>query len=42
MAWNVVTSTSREAAQNYGMDDLPEHDTRYDIADEHLELVRQL
>lgn len=42
MAWNVVTSTSREAARNYGMDDLPEHDTRYDIADEYLELVRQL
>jgi FMN-dependent oxidoreductase (nitrilotriacetate monooxygenase family) len=42
MGWNVVTSTSRFAAQNFGMDDLPEHDTRYDLADEYLELCRRL
>ncbi|WP_149535642.1 NtaA/DmoA family FMN-dependent monooxygenase [Siccirubricoccus phaeus] len=41
-AWNVVTSASPTAAQNYGQDDLPEHDTRYDIADEYLDLVRKL
>jgi FMN-dependent oxidoreductase (nitrilotriacetate monooxygenase family) len=41
-AWNVVTSASAAAAQNYGQDDLPEHDERYDIADEYLALVRKL
>jgi hypothetical protein len=41
-AWNVVTSASAAAAQNYGQDDLPEHDERYDIADEYLDLVRKL
>jgi FMN-dependent oxidoreductase (nitrilotriacetate monooxygenase family) len=41
-AWNVVTSASSAAAQNYGQDDLPEHDERYDIADEYLDLVRRL
>ena len=42
VAWNVVTSASRIAARNYGQDDLVEHDTRYDMADEYLDLVRQL
>jgi len=41
-AWNVVTSASASAAQNYGQDNLPEHDERYDIADEYLDLVRKL
>ena len=41
-AWNVVTSASAAAAQNYGQDDLPEHDERYNIADEYLDLVRKL
>ncbi|HVY16590.1 MAG TPA: NtaA/DmoA family FMN-dependent monooxygenase [Rhodopila sp.] len=41
-AWNVVTSSNAAAAQNYGQDDLPEHDERYNIADEYLELVRRL
>ena len=41
-AWNVVTSASAAAAQNYGQDDLPEHDERYNIADEYLDLVRRL
>jgi FMN-dependent oxidoreductase (nitrilotriacetate monooxygenase family) len=41
-AWNVVTSASAPAAQNYGQDDLPEHDERYNIADEYLDLVRRL
>lgn len=41
-AWNVVTSVSAVAAQNYGQEELPEHDERYDIADEYLELVRRL
>jgi FMN-dependent oxidoreductase (nitrilotriacetate monooxygenase family) len=42
IGWNVVTSTSRFAAQNFGLEDLPEHDSRYDIADEYLELCRRL
>ena len=34
IGWNVVTSSSDAAALNFGMDGLPEHDTRYDMADE--------
>lgn len=41
-AWNVVTSTSASAAQNFGQDDLPAHDERYNIADEFLDLTRKL
>lgn len=41
-AWNVVTSVGAVAAQNYGQDELPEHDERYNIADEYLALVRRL
>jgi len=41
-AWNVVTSTNTAAAQNFGLDNLPEHDERYSIADEYLDLVRKL
>jgi FMN-dependent oxidoreductase (nitrilotriacetate monooxygenase family) len=41
-AWNVVTSANAAAARNFGQDDLPEHDQRYDIADEYLDLVRRL
>jgi FMN-dependent oxidoreductase (nitrilotriacetate monooxygenase family) len=41
-AWNVVTPVSAVAAQNYGQQELPEHDERYDIADEYLDLVRKL
>ncbi|MBV1906919.1 MAG: LLM class flavin-dependent oxidoreductase [Pseudomonadales bacterium] len=39
IAWNVVTSYSRSEAQNFGMDDIPEHDFRYDMADEYMEVV---
>ena len=42
VAWNVVTTATREAAQNFGLDDLPDHDTRYDMADEYLDLCRKL
>lgn len=42
MGWNVVTSYSRSEAQNFGMDDIPEHDLRYDIADEYVELCKKL
>ena len=40
--WNVVTSAHKEAAQNFGYDELPDHDERYEMADEYLELCRQL
>ena len=40
--WNIVTSGEDGSAQNFGMDKLTEHDLRYDIADEYLDLVCQL
>jgi FMN-dependent oxidoreductase (nitrilotriacetate monooxygenase family) len=40
--WNVVTSGEDGSAQNFGMDKLTEHDLRYDIADEYMDLVLQL
>lgn len=42
VAWNVVTSVHSAAAHNFGQDDLPPHDERYDIADEYIDLVRKL
>ena len=40
--WNIVTSGEDGSAQNFGMDKLTEHDLRYDIADEYVDLVCQL
>lgn len=37
VAWNIVTSTRKEEALNFGMDDLPAKDLRYDMADEVVE-----
>ena len=42
MGWNIVTSAEDQAAQNFGMEELYEHDLRYDMADEYLELVTRL
>jgi FMN-dependent oxidoreductase (nitrilotriacetate monooxygenase family) len=42
LGWNIVTSAEDRAAQNFGMDKLFDHDLRYDMADEYLELVCQL
>ena len=42
VGWNVVTSSEDRAAQNFGMDKLPEHDRRYDIAAEFVDVVKQL
>ena len=42
IAWNIVTATSDAAAQNYGYDKQIEHDLRYDMADEYIDLVSQL
>ncbi|GAA3580615.1 NtaA/DmoA family FMN-dependent monooxygenase [Kribbella ginsengisoli] len=40
--WNMVTSAEDTAAQNFGLDKLYEHDLRYDMADEYVDLVRRL
>ena len=40
--WNMVTGSSDFAARNYGMEQLPDHDLRYDMADEYIDLVGQL
>ena len=40
--WNIVTSSEDRAAQNYGLPKLPEHDLRYDRADEFVDVVTQL
>ena len=37
IGWNMVTGSSDFAAMNYGMPGMPEHDLRYDRADEFLE-----
>jgi len=40
--WNIVTSGEDGAAQNFGLDKLPPHDLRYEMADEYMDLVNQL
>ena len=40
--WNVVTSGEDRAAQNFGLDKLYEHDERYAMASEYMELVSKL
>jgi alkanesulfonate monooxygenase SsuD/methylene tetrahydromethanopterin reductase-like flavin-dependent oxidoreductase (luciferase family) len=40
--WNIVSSAEDRAAQNFGLDALPEHDERYNVADEYFEVVNQL
>jgi FMN-dependent oxidoreductase (nitrilotriacetate monooxygenase family) len=40
--WNIVSSAEDRAAQNFGLDEMPEHDLRYDMADEYFDLVCQL
>jgi FMN-dependent oxidoreductase (nitrilotriacetate monooxygenase family) len=42
VAWNVVTSSSDTAARNFGMDRHYEHDKRYEIAGEFVDVVRGL
>jgi FMN-dependent oxidoreductase (nitrilotriacetate monooxygenase family) len=42
LGFNVVTSGSDLAAQNYGLDKQVKHDLRYDRADEWVSVVRQL
>src|SRR5260370_32519254 len=40
--WNIVTSGEDGAAQNFGLDKLPPHDLRYDVADEFMHVVNKL
>lgn len=42
IAWNIVTSYLKNAAQNFGLEDQIEHDERYAIADEFLDVIYKL
>jgi FMN-dependent oxidoreductase (nitrilotriacetate monooxygenase family) len=42
IGWNIVTSGQENAARNFGLDSLPEHDARYDWADEYVDVVYKL
>ena len=37
IGWNIVSSHSSSEARNFGMDELPAHDERYDRADEYMD-----
>lgn len=40
--WNIVTSAEDLAAQNFGLDVLPEREVRYEMADEYMQVVDAL
>jgi FMN-dependent oxidoreductase (nitrilotriacetate monooxygenase family) len=40
--WNVVTSAENLAAQNFGLDQLPPRELRYEMADEYMEVMGKL
>ncbi len=40
--WNMVTGSSDYSGQNFGLDKLPEHDTRYEMAAEYIDVVTRL
>lgn len=42
IGWNMVTGSSDFAAMNYGLSGMPEHDLRYDMADEYMAAVNAL
>ena len=42
IGWNVVTNASANAHRNVGLDGLIEHDERYEIAEEYLEVAYKL
>jgi FMN-dependent oxidoreductase (nitrilotriacetate monooxygenase family) len=42
IAWNIVTSYLESTGRNFGRRGLPEHDERYAIADEYLEVCYKL
>lgn len=42
VAWNIVTSFTKSAARNFGLQNLPEHDERYAMAEEYCRLCYRL
>jgi FMN-dependent oxidoreductase (nitrilotriacetate monooxygenase family) len=42
VAWNVVTSSHSAAALNFGKEQLAEHDLRYEVANEFVDVVKGL
>ncbi|EJC71891.1 FMN-dependent oxidoreductase, nitrilotriacetate monooxygenase family [Rhizobium leguminosarum bv. trifolii WSM2012] len=42
IGWNIVTGYLDSAARSMGFDTLPEHDARYDAAEEYLEILYKL
>ena len=40
--WNMVTGSSDFSGQNFGLDRLPEHDQRYEMAAEYIDVVTRL
>lgn len=42
VAWNIVTSYLESTGRNLGLDGLPGHDERYELADEYLEVIYKL
>ena len=42
IGWNMVTGSSDFAAMNFGLNGMPEHDLRYDMADEYIDAVHRL
>jgi len=42
IGWNAVTGSSDFAAMNFGLPGMPEHDLRYDMADEYMEVCQRL
>jgi FMN-dependent oxidoreductase (nitrilotriacetate monooxygenase family) len=42
IGWNAVTGSSDFAAMNFGLPGMPEHDLRYEMADEYMEVCRRL
>ena len=40
--WNMVTGSSDFSAMNFGMDALPQHDQRYEMAHEYIDVVTKL
>ena len=42
IGWNIVTSYLPNAARNFGLEDQIPHDTRYEIADEYMDVVYKL
>lgn len=42
VAWNIVTSALKNAHRNFGAETIPEHDSRYDEAEEYLDVVYKL